>query len=102
MKFSRRPAEDSGPYQRGFTLVEVILAVVIAAGLLVVAISYYQRATELRARLIEESERLTTIRLMMDRLSGDLRTAFAEPRQGFTGTSDSMRFVHAGSPMPGN
>jgi prepilin-type N-terminal cleavage/methylation domain-containing protein len=86
---------------RAFTLIEVILAVVIAAGLLVVAITYYQRSADLRGKLLEESERLTTIRLLTDRLSNDLRTAFAEPRQGFTGGADYMRFVHAGSPSPG-
>lgn len=88
--------------KRAFTLIEVILAVVIAAGLLVVAISYYQRSAELRGKLLEESERLTTIRMLMDRLSLDLRTAVAEPRQGFSGTTDFMKFVHAGSPSPGN
>jgi len=87
---------------RGFTLLEVILAVVIAAGLLIVAMSFYQRAADLRRQLLEESERLATIRLLMDRMSGDLRTAFAEPRQGFVGGSDFMRFVHAGSPTPMN
>jgi hypothetical protein len=80
----------------------VILAVTIAAGLLVVAISYYQRSAELRNQLLAESERLTTMRLVMDRISLDLRTAFAEPRQGFSGTSDSMKFAHLGSPTPGN
>ena len=85
-----------------FTLLEVILAVVIAAGLLIVAMSFYQRAADLRRQLLEEAERLATIRLLMDRMSGDLRTAFAEPRQGFVGGSDFMRFVHAGSPTPMN
>lgn len=88
--------------RRAFTLIEVILAIVIAAGLLVVAISYYHRSADLRGKLLEESERLTTIRLLMDRLSFDLRTAVAEPRQGFSGTVDFMKFVHAGSPTPGN
>jgi hypothetical protein len=78
------------------------LAVVIASGLLVVAISYYQRAADLRNQLLGESERLTTIRLLMDRLTLDLRTAFAEPRQGFSGTADSMKFAHLGSPTVGN
>jgi len=87
---------------RAFTLLEVLLAVVIAAGLMVVALSYYQRAADLRSKLLEESERLATVRLLMDRLSSDLRTAFAEPRQGFSGTSDSLRFVHAGTPSPLN
>jgi prepilin-type N-terminal cleavage/methylation domain-containing protein len=88
--------------RRGFTLVEVILAVVIAAGLLVVAISYYQRSASVREQVLEESDRLNTIRLMMDRLCADLRTAMAEPRQGFTGGADFLRFVHAGSPSPNN
>jgi type II secretory pathway component PulJ len=83
-------------------LIEVILAVAIASALLVVAISYYQRSADLRNQLLEESERLTTMRLVMDRIGLDLRTAFAEPRQGFSGTSDSMKFAHLGSPTPGN
>lgn len=87
---------------RAFTLIEVILAVVIASGLLVVAVSYYQRSADLRAQLLDEGERLTTVRLMMDRITLDLRTAFAEPRQGFSGTADYMKFTHAGNPSPGN
>jgi prepilin-type N-terminal cleavage/methylation domain-containing protein len=87
---------------RAFTLIEVILAVFIAGGLLMVAISYYQRSADLRAQLLAESEKLTTIRLLMDRISMDLRTAFAEPRQGFSGTSDYMKFAHLGAPSPGN
>lgn len=90
------------PRRRAFTLIEVILAVVIASGLLVVAISYYQRSSHLRGQLLEESERLTTIRLLMDRLTLDLRTAVAEPRQGFSGTVDFMKFVHAGAPSIAN
>jgi type II secretory pathway pseudopilin PulG len=87
---------------QAFTLLEVILAIGIAAGLLMVAMSYYQRSAELRRHLLEESERLATIRLLTDRLSGDLRTAFAESRQGFLGGADFMRFVHTGSPTPMN
>jgi prepilin-type N-terminal cleavage/methylation domain-containing protein len=87
---------------RAFTLIEVLLAITIAAGLLFVAISFYQRATELRTQLIDESERLSAIRLVTDRLTGDLRTAFAEPRQGFYGGPDFLQFVHAGSPSPLN
>jgi type II secretory pathway pseudopilin PulG len=87
---------------RAFTLLEVILAVVIAAGLLIVAMSYYQRSADLRNQLLEESERLANIRLIMDRLNSDLRTAFAEPREGFIGGPDYLRFVHAGSPTPMN
>lgn len=95
-------AGSDAPRRRGFTLIEVILAVVIAAGLLVVAISYYQRSADLRNQLLEESERLATMRLLMDRMATDLRTAFAEPRQGFSGSADFMKFAHLGAPTPNN
>ena len=98
----KEPPKGETTCLQGFTLVEVILAVTIAAGLLVVAISFYQKSADLRNQLLEESERLTTMRLVMDRISLDLRTAFAEPRQGFSGASDSMKFAHFGSPTPGN
>ena len=79
----------------GFTLVEVVLAIGIAIGLLVVALYFYQQSANLRTQLIEESERLATIRLLLDRISTDLRTAYAQPQQGFTGDSTSMRFVRS-------
>jgi type II secretory pathway pseudopilin PulG len=78
-----------------FTLLEVILAVVIAVGLLMVAISFYQQSARLRGEMLRESERLTAVRLVMDRMSTDLRTAVAEPREGFTGSAGSMRFAHS-------
>ena len=80
-----------------FTLVEVILAVFIAVGLLMVAISFYQQSARLRGEMLRESEKLTAVRLLMDRMSADLRTAVAEPREGFTGSAASMRFVHSDS-----
>jgi len=97
-----RRAQSASRCLRAFTLIEVILAIVIAGGLLVTAISFYQRSADLRGQLLGESERLNTIRLLMDRMSLDLKTAFAEPRQGFSGTSDYMKFAHLGSPTPGN
>jgi type II secretory pathway component PulJ len=96
------PPKGGTTYLRAFTLVEVILAIGIAAGLLVVAISFYQRSAELRTELLDESSKLATVRLLMDRMSGDLRTAFAEPRQGFSGSSEHLTFVHAGSPTAMN
>ena len=83
----------------GFTLVEVILAISIAVGILVVALYFYGQATDLRGRLIEEAERISSLRLCLDRLGGDLRQAFAQPQIGFTGTASSMRFVTAGLPL---
>ena len=82
-----------------FTLLEVILAISIAVGLLLVALVFYRQATELRTQLLEESERLAAVRQLMDRLSAELRAAPAHDHAGFTGTADSLRFVMAGLPL---
>jgi type II secretory pathway pseudopilin PulG len=58
-----------------FTLVEVLLAVGIIAGLLVVVLYFYQQAAQLRTELLIEAERSSAARLLMDRLTAELRTA---------------------------
>jgi prepilin-type N-terminal cleavage/methylation domain-containing protein len=60
---------------RGFTLVEVILAVGIIAGLLVVVLFFYQQAARLRTELLVDAERSSSARLLMERLTAELRTA---------------------------
>ena len=89
-----------GPARRAaaFTLVEVILAIAIATGILVVALYFYAQAVDLRSRLLEETDRISSIRLFYDRVTSDLRAAFAQPQAGFTGDATSMRFVVAGVP----
>lgn len=93
---SRSPR--SRPGRAGFTLVEVILAIGIAIGLLVVALYFYGQAADLRSRLLEESDRIASMRLAFDRFAADLRAAYAQPQIGFTGEAASMRFVVAGLP----
>jgi len=87
---------------RGFTLIEVILAISIAVGILVVALHFYGQAVDLRARLLEESDRISSVRLLLDRLTMDLRAAYSQPQVGFTGDSSSLRFVTAGVPGRAN
>jgi type II secretory pathway pseudopilin PulG len=58
-----------------FTLVEVLLAVGIIAGLLMVVLYFYQQAAELRADLLLDAERSSSARLLMDRLTTELRAA---------------------------
>lgn len=82
----------------GFTLVEVILAIGIALGVLVVALYFYGQAADLRARLLQESDVISSVRLAFDRFAADLRTAYAQPQIGFTGDEVSLRFVVAGLP----
>jgi len=58
-----------------FTLVEVLLAVGIIAGLLMVVLYFYQQAAELRTELLVDAERSSSARLLMDRLTTELRAA---------------------------
>jgi type II secretory pathway pseudopilin PulG len=58
-----------------FTLVEVLLAVGILAGLLVVVLYFYQQAAQLRTELLLDTERSSSARLLMERLTGELRAA---------------------------
>ncbi len=87
------------PARSAFTLLEVVLAITIAIGILVVALAFYQQATSLRGQLLVESERLAAVRQVMDRLSADLRVAPVNDRTGFTGDSNSLRFVTTGLPF---
>jgi type II secretory pathway pseudopilin PulG len=84
----------------GFTLVEVILAIIIALGILVVLLHFYQQATNLRTQLIEETERISAARLILDRLTSELRatSATASASTAFVGESNSIQFVRADVP----
>jgi type II secretory pathway pseudopilin PulG len=83
-----------------FTLVEVLLAVSISIGLLAVALYFYQQAAEFRAQVITEAERVSTARLIMDRITSELRTArrhgFYE--QAFIGEPDFLQFIKTDVP----
>jgi type II secretory pathway pseudopilin PulG len=93
MMTPRRDISVRSHRSRAFTLVEVILAISIAIGILVVALYFYSQATNLRAQLLEEADRISSIRLVMDRLTSELRHAFAQPQAGFHGDATSLSFV---------
>jgi type II secretory pathway pseudopilin PulG len=80
---------------RAFTLVEIILAIGLATALLLIALTFYQQAAETRLRILRESEKVSTMRLVFDRLAGDLRSAQPKAVVGheFTGDSTSMSFI---------
>lgn len=70
-----RIAQTSSRAARAFTLVEVLLAVGIIAGLLVVVLFFYQQAAQLRTDLLVDAERSSSARLLMERITAELRTA---------------------------
>lgn len=81
--------------RRAFTLVEILLAIGIATGLLVVALTFYRQVTDLRGQVLQESERLAAIRLVLARLAADLRAARVGTAGGeeFRGSSTAISFV---------
>jgi len=85
-----------------FTLVEVILAIAIATGLLVIALTFYRQATDLRGQILVEAERISVVRLVADRLTADLRQAqpVAGDAESFVGGSSSVRFTRASLAVP--
>ena len=100
-------ARGGGPLRRdargsAFTLVEVILAIAIATGLLVIALTFYRQATDLRGQILVESERISVVRLVADRLTADLRQArpVAGDAESFVGGSGSVRFTRASLAVP--
>ncbi len=86
--------------QTAFTLVEVVLALWIALGILLVLLYFYHQATNLRSQALEQTERIAAARLVMDRITSDLRTFQPESEWGrtFLGTSTSIEFVKTDVP----
>src|SRR5688572_29016155 len=74
MRIPRTVFQQPGA-RAAFTLVEVLLAVGIVAGLLVVVLFFYQQAAQLRTELLLDAERSSSARLLMERLTAELRTA---------------------------
>lgn len=89
-----------GQARAAFTLLEVVLAIVISLGMLVVVLFFYQQTANFRAQLVEETERLTAVRLIMNRLTSELRTARAHPEfaGSFVGSASSIQFIRTDAP----
>ena len=81
--------------RHAFTLIEVVLAISIAIGIMLVLLFFYNQAANLRAQLMQEAERLSTIRLLMDRISMELRTSRAHAfyEAAFLGDTQFIQFV---------
>lgn len=93
---------QSSRIEGGFTLVEVILAILIICGIMTVLLYFYQRSAEVRLKALEETEFISTGRLLMEQITGELRTARLAEEQflGLKGSSNSISFVCTGLPAP--
>lgn len=81
----------------GFTLVEVLLAVSLALGLMLSMLWFYQHAADIRTDVTEQIERVATHRRVMDRLTDQLRSAINYPvlNIGLDGINTELTFVSA-------
>ena len=91
----RQPLRITGCQCSGFTLIEVVLAILIALSILLVMMFFYSQAAELRNQLLRETDRLSAIRLVMERLTSDLRCARSDFAQGIglKGDATSVSFL---------
>ncbi|MBM4017169.1 MAG: hypothetical protein FJ288_02395 [Planctomycetes bacterium] len=68
--------------RRGFTLLEVVLAVGLALALMAAMLTFYQQATQVRASLSLEAEKIGAERAIMNLITDELRSAMAPREMG--------------------
>jgi len=80
---------------RGFTLIETVLAIGIAIGMMVVVLYFYQQTSSARSALLQETEKITAIRRIMDRITADLRGAIRDDylQMGILGGPDYIQML---------
>ena len=86
----------------GFTLLEVTLALTLSIVLVGAMLGLYDHATSIRRSVIEHTERVTSVRIVMDRLTNELRGAMAYPflNFGMEGGDVELKFITASLPGP--
>lgn len=80
-----------------FTLVEVVLAVTLALGLAGGVLAFYRHVSDIRRRVRAQAEQLAAERLVMDRITAELRAAMGFPVR-LRGSADAVSFVSATLP----
>lgn len=97
-----RPSSARRSVPLGFTLIEVILAITIGAALLIAALLFYRQAADLRGAILTESDRLANVRLVLDRIAADLRSAQALPGRdsAFSGGNETVSFARTAVTLP--
>jgi prepilin-type N-terminal cleavage/methylation domain-containing protein len=77
----------------GFTLIEMIIALALIVGLMGSVLVFYRHTTSVRDSVIDKAQSLSARRLVMDRLTDELRSAAGVSNIGVVGSSDQIRFV---------
>jgi len=79
----------------GFTLLEVVLAVSLALGLLAAMFGFYRHTTRVESAVTEEVERVGAVRAVMRLLTRELRSAYVVRflGQGLDGAGDRIQLA---------
>jgi len=79
--------------RRGFSLLEVVLAVTLTVGLLTAMFGFYRHAARVKDLVTTEVERVGAVRAVMGLMTRELRSAFVVRYlgQGIEGTDTSVR-----------
>jgi type II secretory pathway component PulJ len=85
---------------RGFTLLEVVLAVTLALALMAAMLTFYKQAADVRAIVKEAAETVGSERTVMDLMTADVRAALVCSQAGFgvEGNIDGMRLATTALP----
>jgi len=92
---------NSAKTRAAFTLVEVVLAILIISGIMTVLLYFYHRSAQVRQAALEETEFLSTSRMLLEQITMELRTARVAEDQfiGLEGSSNSISFVCTSIPQ---
>lgn len=101
---SRTPQIHHGSRRscRAFTLFEVLIAVSLVVGLMGSVLVFYRYATETRAMVIDQAESVTARRMVMERITLELRSAVISASNSMvplSGTISTLSIPTAG-PLP--
>ncbi|MEX2673285.1 MAG: hypothetical protein WD294_14370 [Phycisphaeraceae bacterium] len=98
----RRFARAAGKVGGGFTLLEVLLAVVIASGLFLAVLSFYRQTADTRQAVSEQLDAVGDARRVMQHLTAELRAAaHHDAGHGMSGSSQQIRFATTTLPAEG-
>jgi type II secretory pathway pseudopilin PulG len=76
-----------------FTLIEMVIALALIVGLMGAVLLFYRHTTSVRDSVLDKAQSLAARRLVMDRLTDELRAAAGVSNIGVVGSADQIRFV---------
>lgn len=87
---------------RGITLLESVLALSLSVGLMGTVLGLYRHMLDTRTDIVQDVQLTTSERIVMDRITGELRASMVYPFLGFgmEGQPQEMKFISVALPGP--